>query len=153
MKKYTPSFLKTYPKLFFADSSWHSQLPLKRDRLKGLCRQLYPKSHAWEGSPLDSIYGPYSKLSSLEVHYWVDVGRDNRWTHFWPWHILAFIKKPALSPRHILVTCRVTWHHVWPLEGGGEGWRKAKMWMCFLLRHSICLLPWDLFLAHRRAYP
>lgn len=54
-EKYTPSFLKTYPKLFFAASSWHSQLPLKRDRLKGLC-QLYPKSHAWEGSPLDSIY-------------------------------------------------------------------------------------------------
>ena len=62
MKKYTSSFLKTYPKFFFffffAASSWHSQLPLKRDRLKGLCCQLYPKSHAWEGSPLDSTYGP-----------------------------------------------------------------------------------------------
>ena len=56
MKKYTSSFVFCF--FFFAASSWHSQLPLKRDRLKGLCCQLYPKSHAWQGSPLDSTYGP-----------------------------------------------------------------------------------------------
>lgn len=64
MKKYTPSFF-----FFLPASSWHSQLPLKSDRIKGLCCQFYPKSHAWEGSPLGSTYGPYLELSSLEVHY------------------------------------------------------------------------------------
>ena len=131
MKNIPQVFWKCTPSLFFVTSSWHSQLPLKHGRIKGLCCQLHPKSHACEGSPQMVLMAPNYNSVLLMITI-ICTGEEITDVHiFWPLHILAFIKKSVLSPKHILVTGRLTCHQAWPLEGGGGGWRNAKRWMYF----------------------